>query len=82
MHLHIHKKSLCFSRGSSPVPAGGPQFDVQGGDAQLLAPLSYILSSQHGSVGRGLVSVGLHLHPAGHTADCFSASKRSECSVC
>ncbi len=56
----------------SPVSTSGPQLDVQSGDPQLLAPLSHILSCQHSSIRRGLVSVGLHLHPTGNTADCFS----------
>lgn len=55
----------------SPVSTSGPQLDVQSGDPQLLAPLSHILSRQHSSIRRGLVSVGLHLHPTSNTADCF-----------
>ena len=39
----------------------GPEFDVEGSDAQLLASLGYILGSQHGSIWRGLISVSLHL---------------------
>lgn len=52
-----------------PVSSSGSQLDVQGGDPQLLAALGHILSGQHGSVWRRLVSVRLHLHPTGHTAD-------------
>ena len=39
-----------------PISSCGPEFDVEGSDAQLLASLGYILGSQHGSVWRGLIS--------------------------
>jgi hypothetical protein len=35
---------------------------MEGGDADLTAPGSNVLSSQHSSVGRGLVTVSLDLH--------------------
>lgn len=59
-----------------PVSTSGPQLDVQGGNSQLLAPLSHILSRQHSSIRGGLVSVGLHLHPTSNTADCFSEDQK------
>lgn len=57
--------------GCVPVSSGGSQLDVQSCDPELLAALSDVLSCQHGGVWRRLVSVGLHLHPAGDTADCL-----------
>lgn len=47
----------------------GTDLDVKGVDAQLLASRSDVLSSQHGSVGGGLVTVGLDLHTTSHTGD-------------
>lgn len=57
------------TKASLPISSGGSQLDVQRCDSQLFAALSHILSGQHGGVRRRLVSVGLHLHAAGHTAD-------------
>ena len=65
MRSQIHPPS------SVPVSSCGPEFDVQGSDAQLLAPLGHILGSQHGCIRRGLISVSLHLRPASHSADGF-----------
>ena len=48
-------------RSLGPISSCGPEFDVEGSDAQLLASLGYILGSQHGSIWRGLISVSLHL---------------------
>ena len=58
-------------RSSSPGPPRGPQLDVQGSDASLLALHSHILGSQHGSVGWGLIPVSLHLHAPCHTSYCL-----------
>lgn len=69
MRSQIHPPS------SVPVSSCGPEFDVQGSDAQLLAPLGHILGSQHGCIWRGLISVSLHLHPTSHSADGFLARK-------
>merc|ERR1719391_16712 len=57
------------SGGLGPVAASGPQLDVEGGDAQGLGLLGHVLGGQHGGVGRGLVTIGLHLHAAGHADD-------------
>ncbi len=54
-----------------PVSSSGSQLDVQRCDSELFAALSDVLSCQHGGVRRRLVSVRLHLHPAGHSADCL-----------
>lgn len=41
------------SRGLGSISSCGPEFGVEASGAQLLAPLGYILGSQHGSsVGR------------------------------
>lgn len=41
---------------------GGTELDVESGDADLLASEGAVLSGQHGSVGRRLVTVSLDLH--------------------
>ena len=43
-------------------------------DAELLAAGGNVLSSQHGSVGRRLVTVSLDLHTTGDTADGFATA--------
>lgn len=58
-----------------PISSRGPEFDVESSDAQLLAPLGYILGSQHGSIWRRLISVCLYLHPTSYTADGFPGDK-------
>lgn len=60
--------------GLGAVTTSGPDLDVEGGDAQLLAAGGDVLSSQHGSVGGGLVTVSLDLHTTGDTADGFTAA--------
>lgn len=55
--------------------ASGSDLDVDSGDANLLALGGNVLGSQHGSVWRGLVSVGLNLHTAGDTGDGFLAGE-------
>ncbi len=63
-----------FQEVSGEHTTGGTDLDVQGSDAKLLATSSNILGSQHGGVGRRLVTVGLDLHTAGDTADGFAAT--------
>lgn len=48
--------------------------NLQGVDAKLLAADGDILSSQHGSVGGRLVTVGLDLHTTGNTGDGLAAT--------
>lgn len=48
--------------------------DVESSDAELLAAGRDVLGSQHGGVGRGLVTIGLDLHTTGNTADGFAAT--------
>lgn len=52
----------------------GTDLDVEGSDAELLAAGGDVLGSQHGSVGGGLITVGLDLHTTGDTADGFAAT--------
>lgn len=59
-----------------PVSSGGSQLDVQRRDAELFAALCDVLCGQHGGVRRRLISVGLHLHPAGHAADRLPGKKQ------
>lgn len=60
-----------------PVSSSGSQLDVQSSDSKLFAALGHILSGQHGSIRRRLVSVCLHLHPTSHAADRFPGNKRN-----
>lgn len=53
----------------------GTDLDVQSVDAELLAAGGDVLSSQHGSVGGGLVTIGLDLHSTGDTGDGFTAGQ-------
>jgi len=62
-----------WARGLGAVTTGSPDLDVEGSDAQLLAADGDVLSSQHGGVWGGLVTVGLDLHATGDTADGFAA---------
>lgn len=48
---------------------------MEGGDAKLLALGSNVLGSQHGSVGRGLVTVGANFHAAGDANDGFPSGQ-------
>ena len=48
--------------------------DVKSIDAQLLASNRDVLSSQHSSVRRRLVTVCLDFHAAGDTSDGFAAT--------
>jgi hypothetical protein len=48
---------------------------VQAVDAELLAAGGDVLGSQHGSVGGGLVTIGLDLHATGDTADGLTAGE-------
>lgn len=56
------------------LTTSGTDLDVQGSDAELLATGGDVLGSQHGSVGGGLVTVGLDLHTTGDTADSLTAT--------
>jgi hypothetical protein len=52
----------------------GADLDVEGSDAELLAAGRNVLGSQHGGVGRRLVTIGLDLHATGNTADGFATA--------
>ncbi len=54
--------------------SSSPNLDMKGVDAQFLASSSYILSSQHSSVRRRLVTIGLDFHSTCDTADGFAAT--------
>lgn len=53
----------------------GSDLEVESSDANLLALSGNILSSQHGSVGRRLVVVGLDLHTTSDTRDGFTTGQ-------
>lgn len=59
---------------ASKHTTGGTDLDMEGSDAKLLAAGRNILGSQHSSVGRGLIAVGLDLHTTSNTADGFTAA--------
>jgi hypothetical protein len=54
--------------------SSGTDLDVESGDSDLLAADSDVLGSQHGGVGRRLVTVGLDLHSSGNTGDGFTST--------
>lgn len=56
------------------LTTGGADLDVQSVDAKLLAAGGDVLGSQHGSVGGGLVTVGLDLHATSDTGDGLAAA--------
>ena len=56
----------------------GTDLDVEGSDAKLLATSSNILSSQHSSVGRRLVTVSLDLHTTSDTANGFATTTSND----
>ena len=47
---------------------------MEGSDAELLAAGCNVLGSQHGSVGGGLVTIGLDLHATSNTGDGLTAA--------
>ena len=71
-----------FSRVVCELTTSSPDLDVQRRDAQLLAPDGNILRRQHGSVRRGLVTVGLDLHATGNTGDGLTAAGITQVSLC
>jgi hypothetical protein len=52
------------ARGLRARAAGGPDLDMEGGDADLAAALGDVLGGQHGGVRGGLVAVGFDFHAA------------------
>lgn len=54
---------------------------MESSDAELLAADGDVLSSQHGGVRGGLVTVGLDLHATGDTADGFAATGITQVSL-
>jgi hypothetical protein len=54
---------------------------VKSVDAKLLAAGSDVLGSQHGSVGGGLVTVGLDLHTTSNTGDGLTATGITQVSL-
>ena len=68
------QSSLSTGTGrSGSVTSSRSQLDVHGSDAELLATSSHILSSKHGSVGRRLITISLHLHSSSHTDQGFTS---------
>ena len=66
------------SRGLGANTTGGPDLDVQGGDAELLAADSHVLGGKHSSVGGRLIPVSLHLHTSGDTDKGLTTSQISD----
>lgn len=62
-----------WSLGTSTT--GSPELDVESSDTDFLASGSTVLSGQHGSVWRRLVSVSLDLHSTGNSDDGFLSGK-------
>lgn len=57
------------------ITSGSTDLDVEGVDAKLLAADGNILGSQHGSVRRGLITIGLNLHATSDTGDGFATTE-------
>lgn len=72
--LYLHRKLPLQS--DLLVTTGGPEFDVQGCDANLLALYSNILCGQHSGVRWGFISVGFDLHASSDTTDGFSMEQQ------
>ena len=60
-----------WSRSLGSASSGGTELDVQGIDAQVLHSGSDILGGKHSSIRRRLITISLHLHSSGHTAQGF-----------
>jgi hypothetical protein len=58
------------TRGLGTVTTGSTDLDVKSGDTDFLALGSNILSSQHSSVGRGLIAISLNLHTTYKNKSC------------
>lgn len=56
----------------------GSELNVEGGDTELLATSSDVLSGKHRSVRRRLVSVGLNLHSSSDSDDSLSSRQVSD----
>ena len=63
------------SGGLGAVTTGSSHLNVHGGDAELLGLSSGIHSGKHGSIGRSLITIGLHLHATGDTAQSLATGK-------
>ena len=75
--------ALCAGTGGLGArTAGRTKLDVQSSDADLLAAGGDVLGSQHSSVGRGLVTVGLDLHATGDTRDRLLAGQIGDVHEC
>ena len=61
------------TRGLGAVTSSCAQLDVQSIDAELLAADGNVLCGKHGSVGRGLITISLHLHATSHADESFLA---------
>ncbi|KAH3669691.1 hypothetical protein OGATHE_002503 [Ogataea polymorpha] len=59
--------------GFASGTTGGSHFDVDSGNSDFSAFHSNVLSSQHGSVWGGLVSVGFDFHTTSSSGDGFSS---------
>ena len=61
------ESGLCSGSGSlGSVSSGSSELDMERGDAEGFNLLCNILGGQHSGVGRGFVTVSLHLHSTGN----------------
>lgn len=72
--IELAGESHTSSLDSEIHTTSGTDLDVQSVDAELLAAGSNVLSGQHGSVGRRLVTVSLDLHTTSDTGDGFATT--------
>merc|ERR1740117_530889 len=68
------QSTLCPWPGCLALGATGcPQLDMQCSDDEFLATCSHILRRQHGGIWRGLIAIGLHLHPPCDPRECLAS---------
>jgi len=68
------ESALCTRAGCLGTSAADcAELDVKGVNAHFLAAFSDVLGSKHGRVGGRFVTIGLYLHAASDSGDCFLA---------
>ena len=66
------------TRGLGTVTTSGTQLDVKSVHTEFLAADGNVLGGKHGSVGRRLITISLHLHSTGDTGQSFLARQISD----
>mmetsp|Transcript_42013 Transcript_42013/g.105971 ORF Transcript_42013/g.105971 Transcript_42013/m.105971 type:complete len:229 (+) Transcript_42013:308-994(+) len=66
------------TRGLGSVTTLSTKLDVDGGHVDTLQTLNNVLSGQHGGVRAALITISLHLHATGNTAEGFTTGEISD----